>query len=190
MSGAALLHSVVQNHPFFNGNKRTALVSMLVLLDKNGWIFTLGQDEIYDFVIAMASHRLIEDMAAGHKPSADAEVLKVAQWLQRNMRKKSRIEHPIKFHELRTILTTYDCELESARGAGNRMNIRRGDRQTQIAYRNEGTEVTRGTIRKVRNDLGLNEQSGYDSDIFYNRSPRIPRFINKYRKVLDRLAKV
>ncbi len=33
MAGAALLHALVHDHPFHNGNKRTALVSLLVFLD-------------------------------------------------------------------------------------------------------------------------------------------------------------
>ncbi len=40
LSAAALLHSLVNNHPFHNGNKRTALVSMLVLLDENELMLT------------------------------------------------------------------------------------------------------------------------------------------------------
>ena len=37
MAGAALLHSIVLNHAFHNGNKRTALVSTLVFTDRNGY---------------------------------------------------------------------------------------------------------------------------------------------------------
>ena len=36
MAAAALLHSLVLNHAFYNGNKRTALVAVLVFLDENG----------------------------------------------------------------------------------------------------------------------------------------------------------
>ena len=189
MSSGALLHSVVKDHPFFNGNKRTALVSMLVLLDKNGWVFTLGQDDIYNFVIALASNKLIKDKLVDNKPLADEEVLAVARWLQHNSRKIRKSEKVLKFRELRKILTTYGCELEHPSGSGNRINIHCGDSSTQIAYRNEGAEVAKNTIQKLRRELGLDEPSGYDSDIFYNRGPHIPRFINKYRKVLDRLAK-
>jgi len=39
MASAALIHSIIHNHPFHNGNKRTALVSMLVMMDENGLIF-------------------------------------------------------------------------------------------------------------------------------------------------------
>ena len=190
MSAAALLHSIVQDHPFFNGNKRTALVSMLVLLDKNGWVFTLDEDDIYEFVIALASHQLIENMSAEKQPSSDEEVLEVSRWLQNHIRKLRKEEYTLKFRGFRAILNSYGCELELARRVGNRINVRRDDLHSQIAYRNEGADVNRNTIHKVRKELGLDEKSGYDSDIFYNKGPKIPRFINKYRKVLDRLAKV
>ncbi len=190
MSSAALLHSVVFDHPFFNGNKRTALVSMLVLLDKNGWVCTLDQDGVYDFVIALAAHKLISGKAADNKPSADDEVLEVARWLQRNIRKIQKSEQVLKFREVRNILSAYGCKLEHPKGAGNRINISNRNFSIQIAYRNEGSEVAQNTIHTLRAKLGLDEQSGYDSDIFYNKGSRIPKFINQYRKALDRLAKV
>ena len=76
------------------------------------------------------------------------------------------------------------------RGAGNRANVYRGKLQCQIGYRNEGSDVSRRSIHKLRKDLQLDEEHGCDSDIFYNSGPRIPLFINRYRKVLNRLAKV
>ena len=36
-----------------------------------------------------------------------------------------------------------------------RINIHRGDSSTQIAYRNEGAEVAKNTIQKLRRELGL-----------------------------------
>lgn len=42
-SAAALLHSIIQDHPFHNGNKRTGLVAMLVFLDENGLFPTCNQ---------------------------------------------------------------------------------------------------------------------------------------------------
>jgi predicted ATPase len=45
-------------------------------------------------------------------------------------------------------------------------------------------------IHKIRRNLELDDEHGYDSDIFYNFGPRITEFITKYRRLLDRLAKV
>jgi death-on-curing protein len=176
------------DHPFHNGNKRTAIVSLLVYLDKNGWVFTAEEDEIYVYLLNLASHQLRngEDQIISN---SDNEVLHLAKWLQNKIRKVNLREFPIQFRQLRSILLTYGCRFEFPT-AGNRINIFRDKLHTQIGYHNEGTDVERGNIHKLRKDLALDEDSGYDSDIFYNATPRIPDFINKYRKLLDRLAKV
>lgn len=36
---AALVHSLIQNHPFNDGNKRTALLAMVRFLHLNGYVF-------------------------------------------------------------------------------------------------------------------------------------------------------
>jgi death-on-curing family protein len=51
MAAAALFHAIVHDHPFFNGNKRTALVAMLVLLDENGVMPTCDEDELFRLVL-------------------------------------------------------------------------------------------------------------------------------------------
>ena len=52
---AALIESVVSNHPFIDGNKRTAYVLMRLYLMENGLDIKTDQDEKYDFVISIAS---------------------------------------------------------------------------------------------------------------------------------------
>jgi death on curing protein len=64
---AALLHSIVANHPFVDGNKRAGWLTMYVFCAKNGVeIDPADEDEAYDFVIAVASGKLTEvDEIAG-----------------------------------------------------------------------------------------------------------------------------
>lgn len=52
---AALVESVVKNHPFVDGNKRTGYVSMRLLLKKNNLDIKAAEDEKYNFVISIAS---------------------------------------------------------------------------------------------------------------------------------------
>jgi death-on-curing family protein len=54
---AALFHSLVTNHPFHNGNKRTALVATLSFLDRNGRRANadIEDDELFDFVLAVSA---------------------------------------------------------------------------------------------------------------------------------------
>lgn len=52
---AALLESIVKNHPFVDGNKRTGYVAMRLFLKKNSLDIKATEDEKYDFVIKVAS---------------------------------------------------------------------------------------------------------------------------------------
>ncbi|MFC1738306.1 type II toxin-antitoxin system death-on-curing family toxin [Planctomycetota bacterium] len=50
-SATALLHSITHEHPFHNGNKRTALVSTLVFLDKNGFFPEFNEEQAFKLVM-------------------------------------------------------------------------------------------------------------------------------------------
>ena len=59
---AALLHSLVLNHAFVDGNKRTAVLSTLVFPDLNGYVVRWDQREALDFVLRLAAHQIeLED---------------------------------------------------------------------------------------------------------------------------------
>jgi len=55
---AALIESIVKNHPFVDGNKRTGYVMMRLFLLNNGFDIQASQDEKYTFVIRIASGSL------------------------------------------------------------------------------------------------------------------------------------
>lgn len=50
---AALLESLVQNHPFIDGNKRTAFAVVDVFLRINGYAITAHSEVVYDKFIAL-----------------------------------------------------------------------------------------------------------------------------------------
>lgn len=51
---AALIESIVLNHPFIDGNKRTGYVLMRLLLLNEGLDISASQDDKYEFVISIA----------------------------------------------------------------------------------------------------------------------------------------
>jgi death on curing protein len=51
---AALIESIVKNHPFIDGNKRTGYVLMRLLLNVYKKDIEITEDEKYDFVIKVA----------------------------------------------------------------------------------------------------------------------------------------
>ena len=52
---AALIESIVTNHPFIDGNKRTGYILMRLYLMENGLDISANQAEKFEFVIAIAS---------------------------------------------------------------------------------------------------------------------------------------
>ena len=55
---AALIESIVRNHPFVDGNKRTGYTMMRLLLLTNNLDIAATEDEKYDFVISIANGEL------------------------------------------------------------------------------------------------------------------------------------
>ncbi len=48
---AAMFHSIINNHPFFDGNKRTSLFSAVLLLEYNGYHVKFTKKEGIDFTL-------------------------------------------------------------------------------------------------------------------------------------------
>ena len=52
---AALIESLIKNHPFIDGNKRTGYVTMRILLKKDRKDVKATEEEKYEFVIKIAA---------------------------------------------------------------------------------------------------------------------------------------
>lgn len=62
---AAIFESIISNHPFVDGNKRTAYVLMRLLLKQEMFDISASEDEKFDFVIKCAQGTMtIDDMRA------------------------------------------------------------------------------------------------------------------------------
>lgn len=61
---AALMESLIKNHPFIDGNKRTAISSTGIFLRINGYSLETSQKELEDFTLNMATGKASLDDAA------------------------------------------------------------------------------------------------------------------------------
>lgn len=202
MGSAALVHAIVHDHPFHNGNKRTALVSMLVFLDMNGMVLTCDQDELFKLVLQLAQHAL----AAGPRHELpDREVLAVTEWLRTRVRWVEKGDRAITWRRLRRILTDLECDCSDTAG-GNRIMVSRKvvRRKTGMFGRDrtitltssitnvaDGREIDRNSMNRLRRELEVDEEHGIDTGAFYDDAPVSPsEFIKKYQKTLRRLARL
>ena len=65
---AALLHSIINNHPFLDGNKRTSFFSAILFLEYNGWSVKFKRKEGVKFT--RTTHNL------------DYTVEQISKWLE------------------------------------------------------------------------------------------------------------
>lgn len=73
---AALMHSLIFNHAFVDGNKRTATASTLTFLELNGFSFVLDQSQLTHDVVNMENKKW--------------GVNKIVTWLKKHSKKIKR----------------------------------------------------------------------------------------------------
>lgn len=182
---ASLFYGICNNHSFYNGNKRCALVSMLVALDANGYLLLEDDAPLFELVAGTASHTLLP-LKREAQAESDEEVRWLAAWIKRRSRPVVRGERPLPFRTFRKILSRFGFEFGSPDKGF--IDLRRGETRYRVVYHGEGHELTQGALAHVRRDLELDESHGYDGRVFYNGAGQTGAFIVKYRRVLRDLA--
>jgi len=69
---AAIMRGIIADHPFVDGNKRTAMLAGLTLLEINGLQFITQVGEVEDFAVKIATEKL--------------DVPVIAAWLRKNLK--------------------------------------------------------------------------------------------------------
>lgn len=181
---AALFHSLVKNHPFHNGNKRTALVALIVFLDRNNRILSdVIDDDLFTFVIGVAADTFPKpDHSLGH----DAVVEAIAAWLRNRTQAKTAPPRNLRTTEF----------LERVVDAGGRW------KESGSSYVVWGTQTTRSVriarttssldgnvVKSYLRKLGLSEgQSGIAFQEFLDGVRPEQEALRRFRNVLRNLA--
>lgn len=69
----ALVHSLLLNHPFVDGNKRTAMASMLVFLEINSYLFSVTERELVGIALNIENKKW--------------SIERISHWLQKHAKK-------------------------------------------------------------------------------------------------------
>lgn len=182
--GATLFYGVAMSHAFENGNKRTALVSLLVLLDKNKFLLVnASEDDLYELARTVASHEI---PVLGAVRDSDSEVRAIAAWLRERTRAKVLGDNAISFRDLRALLAEQGCTFTDP--DKNYIKIYRDKWMVKTGYPKANFEVAVGEVKRIRRSLHLDELSGIDSAGFYKLEDTVEQFVNQYRNLMKRLA--
>ncbi|KFZ36111.1 hypothetical protein HR45_18265 [Shewanella mangrovi] len=210
-NAASLCYGICSNHPLHNGNKRTALVSLLCHLDKNGFTFNnrTDQDSLYSFMLKVASHRLVSSKKARkdkhiRHDQSDIEVEVMTEWIRKRTRKIEKGERNVSYTELERILRAHNVYFENhnnnyvdvvkyveeirRRNFFHFETVRVAHKVAHIPYW-PGRTVGKNLVKSIRKQANLTYSDGVDSALFYGTETPPDEFIQKYKKVLNKLAK-
>lgn len=203
---ATLFYGLVKNHPFHDGNKRTALLVALYQSIKLGRVPDADQKTFEDLVVRTAANELsiynsFKRIAKRNPNETDARVQFIADFFQRNTRRSDDRFYAITFNELATLLPKFGYQL--ANPSGNHIDVVRPETESygflglkkrqvlkkvaQIGYPGGTKEVGKGAIATVRRECKLTAEFGVDSKVFFKDADPLATLIARYQVPLRRL---
>lgn len=182
---AALFHSLTKNHPFNNGNKRTAIVSVLTALYRNNRRFdsSVTDDVLYDFVVSVTAD---EFPRPNHGMSVDSTVDSIAKWI------KGR---SISFNSRPTGMKTSEFINKCKKAGAHCKNSSDGayivsNKLASIRVSKSTRQISGPAIRKYLNMLNLSESAaGISFDEFQEGVQAEREQMYRYMTALRRLAR-
>lgn len=187
---ATVLFGLVKNHPFHDGNKRTALLSVLHLLEKQGRMAMVKKINFENLVVMVANggcHR--SNLYAPFRGKDDAEVLFISSRLRNMTRRIDRARHPVTYRQLNGLLRKFGYELR--RPDNNRIDVVRiEDGQTirRIGFHGWSRQVSHRDVKTAREACKLLEPDGVDSKSFYEGEECMDFLLHEYAVSLRKLA--
>jgi len=191
---ATALFGLIKNHPFHDGNKRTALLSVLHLLEKQGYTASVRKREFERLTVAIAGNRRRQNSRSKNPPSEskdgdDSYIVYIASELKQMTRRLDRSRHKLTYRQLNGLIKARGYEMRNP--YRNRINIFRiqdGRSVGKIGFPGMSKEVAKGEIKNARKLCRLTEKHGFDSKAFYNGAGGMDSLLLEYAKPLRRLA--
>jgi prophage maintenance system killer protein len=198
---ATLFYGLVKNHPFHDGNKRTALLVALYNLHRLRRTPTAPQAD-FELVAVRTAGNDLKSYAAfeSFKRGDDAEVRFLADFLRRNSRRNETRVPVVTYQDLDRILRRHRCGLENPQGnyidvvktVEERHGILRKRRVVskkvlQIGFPRWSAQVQEKALRSVLAATGLNAANGFDSAVIFHDAEPFEALIDTYREPLKRL---
>ncbi|HBZ44951.1 MAG TPA: hypothetical protein DEO85_13050 [Maritimibacter sp.] len=204
---ASLMFGIIKNHPFYDGNKRTAFLCALLQLNRMGRIIKVSEKEFEDLMVEIADDSIQRRSALKElrkKKAKNAEILYLGRYLEKNSRKRARLNKTIKFRQLRQIVEENGFSFaNSNKGTIDLVKVSRKPVRrfwsrdkvettktvlATIAYHGEGVDVPDNTVKLVRQACGLTDQDGFDGEVLLRDAQPTFQLINSYQSALQNLA--
>lgn len=177
---SSLIFGLINDHPFHDGNKRTAFLSSVFFMMEHGFTPSVDITAVEDFTVEIADFK----RANGR----NMEVGEISPRFKSMFRRQdNRMSYLVTFNELQILLKAHGCSISNP--SGNFINVYVGDqRVSRIGFPGWTKEVSRNDISIIRKSTGLLPENGVDAQVFFKGADPLSVLIGAYEEPLRRLA--
>jgi death-on-curing protein len=202
---ATLFFGLIKNHPFHDGNKRTAFLVAMYQLKRIGRVLRVEASEFERLALRTADDALpaYETFGTFANHRADAPVRFVSDFFRRKTRDIDRHQYLVTYRQLDALLRRYGFYL--AHPDGNYIHVVRTERRLtfrglipsrrtteqrvmKVGFPGWTREVDPGLVKRIRQATDLTDEEGIDSQVFFKGADDIEGLIGRYHAPLERLA--
>lgn len=200
---AELFYGLIKDRPFYDCNRRTALLTALYFLAKRKRAPTASHKEL-EIITRIIASNTIRDRTAftPYTKFDDGEIRFLARYLQENNRPIDRRSYSITCLQLNDMLKNVDVCLDNPHGDSIDIirietrdalfGFRKAKRRSKIgtiAFRGWTRAVSEEDMLRLRAATGLSPIDGLDASRFCNEAPPLPSLINQYGDIFIELQK-
>jgi len=211
---ATLMFGLIKNHPFHNGNKRVAFLSMIKHLFENGYVIRpeTKHDDIYNILLSIADNdfenrlynvdrKLYRQFKSKEKWDDDKVIEILSVWLRKISESKNYcLKSQVKVNQITemlkkkgihaeingTRLTLFQLREKKLLGFIPTKNERYNDKTYFMG--NSLTEVGVRVISQIRKDYELTQKDGFDNHSFYDTETFIDQEMVTYKRIIYKLS--
>ena len=199
---ATLYFGLNKDHAFEDGNKRVALLALLLYLDRVNLTIVCPKKEFEALSVRVAANQLyLYKQFRKFEQQDDAEIKFIAWMIRKNTRQKDKRVYSITFAELDQRLRKHGYWLDYDKGVANVCKYKKGSlldffrgesrkkvvKVIQIGYPGAKRQVNIKALKEVLKATQLDERNGVDSQVFFKGAIPEYKLIEEYRKPLRRL---
>jgi len=190
---ATAFFGLIKNHPFHDGNKRTALLAVLYLLEKQGHTANVEKRKFESLTVAIADNRHRQNTLykhlCGEYAADDVDIAYIASRFSQMTRRLDYSHRALTYRQLNGLIKERGYEMRDPK-KNNIAIVRIADGQIigHVGFPGMSKEVSRGDIKKVRRICSLMQKHGFDSKAFCNGAGGMDSLLLEYAGPLRRLA--
>jgi len=200
---ATLTFGLTKDHAFQDGNKRTALLCMVLALHRQKRIMTCKKNELETLLVRIAANTMNEYKyfhRYQEKHGEDAVVVFTADFLRSKSRVINNKFRTLTYEEFNQKLKQYDVWLENPNGAFIDVMQKEKEKKLfgliqkdkpvkrlQIGFPGMKRQINLKAVNCVLQATGLTPENGIDRQTFYEGTEPEYRLIEEYFEILKRL---